>query len=172
MGSFNPTYTVPEFEETEAVVTHEFKWEDCLVVVEARTGMVRVNAGWTERPERIVAFEGWLYESSSKEELLGEYEMFHIDTTLHPLPRWMEVLARLGNEEEPGSVEEFFYDFMFQLGYDAGFIVPPDDIRDSFETIAEELVSEGAFADSSTERESSWKPYCTIYANEFIEWGV
>lgn len=167
MGKFEPTYSVPEFDVVEARVTDEFEVYEHPVEVIAQTGMVKLNAGWSEKSERIVSFEGKIYESSAKEEVRGEYEMFHLDVTLWPLPRWMRILARLGNEEEPGSVEEFFYDFMLHLGWDAGWYVDAEVCREHFESVIEKMIASEAFAEEGRETDS-WKPSCQVYSNSMV----
>lgn len=168
MGKFEPTYSVPEYDVVESRVTDEFEVYDHPVEVIAKTGMVELNAGWTTKPERIVSFEGKIFETSEKEEVLGEYEMFHVEMTLWPLPRWMEVLARLGNEEEPGSVEEFFYNFMLHLGWDAGWYVDAKVCREHFESLIDKMIAAGAFAENEDTEVDSWKPSCQIYSKSMV----
>lgn len=162
MGKFEPTYSVPELDVVESRVTEEFTVYEHPVEVIATTGMVEIYAGWRTQPERVVCFEGVMYDETG-ETIISEYEMFHVDVTLWPLPRWMEVLARLGNEEEPGSVEEFFYNFMLHLGWGADFYVDAEVSRDHFETLVESMIDAGAFAEDGRENES-WKPHCQIYS--------
>jgi len=164
MGKYEPSYSIPELDVVESQVVVNFSVYEHPVDVIATTGMVELNAGWKKQPERVVCFEGVIYETSEKEIIIGEHEMFHLDVTLWPLPRWMEIIAMLGNEEEPGSVEEFFYNFMLHLGWDADLFIDEDIIRDDFETLAEKMIAEDAFSTDET-TDSSLKPHCQIYSD-------
>lgn len=150
--------SIPNIKEKTGDATIEFSVGGAVIEVNSKTGYQQ------ERDTNgvVITLEGIVYKDAEKDEVLGEYESFERENKLREnRPGWLTWITRTLNAERPTSFEQFFEEFVVELGDRVGMSIDPVETGDAFDRLAQKLIDQNAF--SKEKGEGNWKPYSRIW---------